>query len=96
MVSTDGTFEDVHFLGTAELSDDFAEAIPNIALENLLSVFGDPDRVVHTRVRGMVGVAILAATRTLTYWRASHVPFWVVPGRFIATVKPLPTAAARA
>jgi hypothetical protein len=45
--------------GVANLSDDIAKAEANLIFEDLFSVLGDPDYVVHAGVRRVAGVTVL-------------------------------------
>lgn len=70
MISPDCSLDDIHFVRIANLPDDFATTQTNIVFQSLLTVFGNPDKVVETTVGRVRGMTILVChVHILPCWK---------------------------
>ena len=79
MVRSDGTFQDVNFLCTANLADDFPQPKAYLVFQHFLAVFGDPDYVEFVIVEGMGRPLISSHTASIlkSWAEAQSVPLGV-------------------
>jgi hypothetical protein len=58
VIYTNRTFEDVYFLGGADLSYDISKSVAYFILKDLFAVFGTPDNVIFVVIGCMSGAIV--------------------------------------